>query len=156
MAWTLRVRELLAHLQRNTQVSTTAPHYSLVSFVGDFYSLLFPGGIEICDLLEKILKEIEEILTDALTILSCNTDLITDEEQKSSSQEFSRYRAYIILSQRLINVRVELNKYTTYHRLTEQACATQRENNFRMGFLAAAAACEVPAVDTETRTSHEI
>lgn len=108
---------------------------------------------------KKILKEIEEYLTDALTILSCNTDLITDEEQKSFSQEFSR----------LINVRVELNKYTAYHRLTEvrdecrilkqhlkQACATQREENFRMGFLAAAAACEVPAVDTGTRTSHEI
>lgn len=47
---------------------------------------------------KKILKEIEEILTDALTILSCNTDLITDEEQKSFSQEFSRCRAYFALS----------------------------------------------------------
>ncbi|KAG2051466.1 hypothetical protein BDR06DRAFT_1061149 [Suillus hirtellus] len=156
MAWTLGVRELLTHLQRNTQFFTTAPHYSLVFFVGDFHLLLFPGGIEICDLLENILKEIENILTDALTILSCNTDLITDEEQKSFSQEFSRCHPYFVLSPRLINVRVELNKYTAYHRLTEQACATQREENFRIGFLAAAAACEVPAVDTGIRTSHEI
>lgn len=116
-----------------------------------------PGGIEICDLLEirsmhfrwphnpspqKVIKEIEEILTDALTILSYNADLITDEEQNSFSEEFSR----------LINVRVELKKRTAYHRLTEvrdeckllkqrlkQACKTHREENFRMGFLAAAA-----------------
>jgi hypothetical protein len=69
------------------------------------------------------LKEIKEILTDALTILSYNIDLITDEEQTSFSEEFIRYNVYIIShllnSERLINVRAELNKYTAYHRSTE-------------------------------------
>jgi hypothetical protein len=47
---------------------------------------------------QKVIKETEEILTDALTILSYNTDLISDEEQTSFSEGFSRYRLYIISS----------------------------------------------------------
>lgn len=122
------------------------------------HSLLFPGGIEICDLLEVRSSTHHIIQTYSKTLLKficISAGHIIHPQRKSSKKSKRSWQmlsqscpvtptwsltknkshsarssagavhilhclvCHLLISERLINVRVELNKYTAYHRLTE-------------------------------------